>query len=71
MAWARLKIPFGKVDKIEIVAELPDNEQYTESEDSNEYFDLARLHQEYNIAWVIPAWVTEEPKLVLAKKRWR
>jgi hypothetical protein len=68
MATAKVRIPFGKVDKIEIVANLPDNEKYTVSEGSKEYLDLATLHQEYNIAWVIPAWITQEPKLVLAKK---
>ena len=65
---AKVRIPFGKIDKIEIVADLPNNEKYTAAEDSKEYLDLATLHQEYNIAWVIPAWVTQEPKLVLAKK---
>lgn len=68
MASAKVRIPFGKVDKIEIVADLPNTEKYTASEGSKEYLDLATLHQEYNIAWVIPAWITEEPKLVLAKK---
>lgn len=68
MASAKVRIPFGKIDKIEIVANLPDNEKYTVSEGSKEYLDLATLHQEYNIAWVIPAWITQEPKLVLAKK---
>lgn len=56
------------MDKLEIVAELPDTEQYAESEGSNEYLELARLHQEYSIAWIIPAWITEEPRLALAKK---
>jgi hypothetical protein len=65
---AKAKIPFGKVDKIEIVADLPDTEQYAVSKGSKEYLDLARMHQEYNIAWIIPVWITQEPKLVLAKK---
>lgn len=68
IASAKVRIPFGKIDKIEIVADLPDNEKYTASEGSKEYLDLATIHQEYNIAWVIPAWITAEPKLVLAKK---
>lgn len=68
MVSAKVRIPFGKIDKIEIVADLPDNEKYTVSEGSKEHLDLATLHQEYNIAWVIPAWITVEPKLVLAKK---
>lgn len=68
MVSAKAKILFGKIDKIEIVADLPDTEKYVVKEGSKEYLDLARIHQEYNIAWVIPAWITVEPKLVLAKK---
>jgi hypothetical protein len=65
---AKLKIPFGKVDKIEVVADLPDTEIFETKKGSKEYLDLARLHQEFNIAWIIPVWITQEPKLVLANK---
>lgn len=65
---AKAKIPFGKVDVIEIVADLPDTEKYLAEEGSKEYLDLARIHQEFNIAWIFPAWITQEPKLVLTKK---
>jgi hypothetical protein len=65
---AKAKIPFGKIDKIEIVADLSDTEKYVANEGSKEYLDLAKIHQEYNIAWIIPVWITQEPKLVLAKK---
>lgn len=65
---AKAKILFGKIDKIEIIADLPDTEKYAVSKGSKEYLDLARMHQEYNIAWVLPVWITQEPKLVLAKK---
>ena len=65
---AKAKIPFGKIDKIEIVVDLPNTEKYIANEGSKEYLDLARMHQEYNIAWIIPAWITQEPKLVLTKK---
>ncbi len=65
---AKAKIPFGKIDKITIIADLPDTEEYLSKAGSKEYLDLGRLHQEYNIAWIIPAWITEEPKLVLTKK---
>jgi hypothetical protein len=68
VASAKVRIPFGKIDKIEIVADLPNDERYAATPGSKEYLDLATLHQEYNIAWVIPAWITEEPKLVLSKK---
>lgn len=68
MMSAKVRIPFGKIDKIEIVADLPNDERYVATPGSKEYLDLATLHQEYNIAWVIPAWITQEPKLVLSKK---
>ena len=58
---AKIKIPVGKIEKIEIVAELND-ENYKNS--SDEYLNLARLHEEYNIAW-LSAWITKEPQLVL------
>ncbi|WP_264550590.1 hypothetical protein [Flavobacterium sp. N2038] len=67
-AWAKAKIPFGRIDKIEIVADLPDTAKYVANAGSKEYLDLARVHQEYNIAWIIPVWITQEPKLVLTHK---
>jgi len=68
MVSAKVRIPFGKIDKIEMVADLPNDERYAATPGSKEYLDLATLHQEYNIAWIIPAWITREPKFVLAKK---
>jgi len=65
---AKAKIPIGKINQFEIVAELPDTEEYTPEEGSEEYLDLARMHEEFNIAWILPIWVTKEPKLVLMKK---
>lgn len=67
-ASAKAKIPFGKRDAIVVVANLPDTEKYAVAEGSKDYLDLARLHQEFNIAWFFPLWITEEPKLVLTKK---
>lgn len=64
-AFGRAKIPFGKREVIEIVSELPDNEMYETSEGSKDYLDLATLHEEFNIAWILPLWITKEPKLVL------
>ncbi|WP_348800283.1 hypothetical protein [Flavobacterium adhaerens] len=65
---AKARIPFGKIDKIEIVADLPNEDKYLTVQGSKDYLDLATLHQEYNIAWIFPIWITQEPKLVLAKK---
>ncbi|MBN9295594.1 MAG: hypothetical protein J0I41_01225 [Filimonas sp.] len=30
----------------------------------SKYLDLATLHEEFNIAWIMPLWVTKEPRLV-------
>ena len=66
---ARAKIPFGKKEVITIVSELPDNEMYETSEGSKEYLELATLHEEFNIAWILPLWITKEPKLVLYNEK--
>ena len=68
-ASARAKIPFGKKEVITIVSELPDNEMYETSEGSKEYLELATLHEEFNIAWILPLWITKEPKLVLYNEK--
>ncbi|MFD1601347.1 hypothetical protein ACFSJW_23390 [Flavobacterium artemisiae] len=59
---ARLKIPVGKLQEIELAAALPKTDGY--KDDTNRALDLGRYHEEFNIAWV-PLWITEEPKLVL------
>lgn len=59
---AKGKVPFGEVDMIKDVADLPNTEEYLIEGDR--YLDLARLHKEINVAWMIPLWVTQEPKLV-------
>jgi hypothetical protein len=63
---AKARIPIGNIDKLEIVSDLPNTDEYLSKEESNTHLDLARLHQQYSIAW-IPVWITQEPKLVLAK----
>lgn len=64
-SYARKRIPFGKKEVITVAAELPDNENYVPEEGSNVYLDLATLHEEFNVAWFLPLWITKEPKLVL------
>lgn len=59
---AKVRIPFGEIDKIAIVADLRNDERYIASPGRKEYLELAMLHQQYNIAWVIPMWITAEPK---------
>lgn len=68
-SYAKAKIPFGKKEVITIVSELPDNEMYETSEGSKEYLELATLHEEFNIAWILPLWITQEPKLVLYNEK--
>ncbi|NHN25593.1 hypothetical protein FIA58_007880 [Flavobacterium jejuense] len=68
-SFGRAKIPFGKKEVINIVSELPDNEMYETSEGSKEYLELATLHEEFNIAWILPLWITQDPKLVLYNEK--
>lgn len=68
-SFGRAKIPFGKKEVITIVSELPDNEMYETSEGSKEYLELATLHEEFNIAWILPLWITKDPKLVLYNEK--
>ncbi len=63
-AEAKLKIPFGEQDVIEKVADLPNTDDYLLEEGGTKYIDLGRMHSEYNIAWILPLYVTQEPKLV-------
>lgn len=65
-ASAKLKIPVGEVDKLDIVADLPNTEEYSIS--SKRHLNLAQFYKEYVVAWV-PVWITEEPKLVLAESQ--
>ena len=44
------------------VEDLPDNEEY-QTDDGN-YIDLATFHQEFNIAYILPLYIEQEPRLV-------
>ena len=61
-AHARARIPVGTRDVIDVVYNIP-------AEDSiiidGKNVNLARMHKEFTIAYFLPLWVTEEPKLVL------
>lgn len=67
---ARARIPFGEREALTKVADLPDTDEYMIKEGSkmmntkSQYLDLATFHKEFNIAWLLPLWVTQEPKLV-------
>ena len=58
---ARAKIPFGKAEKLDLVKDLPDTENYL-LENGN-YLDLAQFYEVFQIAWV-PIWTTKDPVLV-------
>ncbi|WP_299781207.1 hypothetical protein [uncultured Formosa sp.] len=68
-SYAKVKIPFGKKEVITIVSELPDNDMYKTAENSNEYLDLATIHEEFNVAWILPLWITQDPRLVLYNEK--
>lgn len=67
---AKAKIPFGNREVLTQVADLPDTEEYLIEKGSkltnrpDEYIDLATIHEEFNIAWLLPLWINKEPRLV-------
>lgn len=67
---AKAKIPFGDREVLTLVADLPDTEEFLIEKGSkltnrpDEYLDLATIHEEFNIAWVLPLWINKEPRLV-------
>lgn len=76
---AKAKIPVGNREVIQKVADLPDTDDYLiekgqekprfginkdDKRYQDKFMDLARLHEEFNIAWILPLWITKEPRLV-------
>ncbi len=62
IAQARAKIPIGTRDVIDIVYNIPESDSIIID---GKHVNLARMHKEFNIAYILPIWVTEEPQLVL------
>lgn len=62
LAFAKAKIPFGEREALTKVYDLPNTDEY--KLDNGNYLDLATLHKEFNIAYILPLHVIEEPKLV-------
>lgn len=58
---ARGRIPIGSVEKIEKVADLPDNEEY--KLDNGKYVDLGVRFTVFTIAW-LPVYTEKAPELV-------
>ena len=61
-AFAKIRIPFGEREVLKKVYDLPDTDSFKVKQ--GQYFDLATLHKEYNIAYFLPLYITEEPRLV-------
>jgi len=59
---AKIRIPIGERSVLIKVYDLPDNEEYLLPD--GHYLDLATLHNEFNIAYVLPLWITKEAVLV-------
>ena len=57
-----VKIPFGDREVLNKVADLPDTEEY--KTDNGNYIDLGTIHQEFNIAYILPLYIEQEPRLV-------
>lgn len=57
-----VRIPFGDREVLNKVADLPDTDDY--KIDEGNYIDLATLHQEFNIAYILPLYIEKEPRLV-------
>lgn len=60
--FAKGKIPFGEREVLNKVQDLPDTDEF-KLKDGN-FMDLATFHKEFNIAYLLPLYVIEEPKLV-------
>ena len=61
-AFAKAKIPLGEREVLKKVYDLPDTDEFKLKD--GHFFDLATFHKEFNIAYFLPLYITEEPKLV-------
>lgn len=59
---AKIRIPFGEREVLNKVHDLPDTDEYKLQ--NGNHLDLATFHKEFNIAWILPIYVIEEPRLV-------
>lgn len=60
--FAKLRIPFGEREVLTKVYDLPNTDEF--KVEHGNFMDLATFHKEFNIAYFLPLYVTEEPKLV-------
>lgn len=59
---AKAKIPVGEREVLNKVHDLPNTEEF-KLENGN-FLDLATLHKEFNIAYILPLWITEDSIIV-------
>lgn len=59
---AKARIPFGKREVLNKVHDLPNTDAF--KLESGNFMDLATFHKEINIAYFLPLYIVEEPKLV-------
>ena len=57
---AKLKIPFGSRDVVDVIYTTSKQDSLYEGEDK---LDIARYHKEFNIAYILPLYIEEEPKI--------
>lgn len=61
-AFAKIRIPLGEREVLKKVHDLPDTDEFKLQ--NGNHVDLATLHKEFNIAYILPLYVITEPKLV-------
>ena len=60
--FAKARIPLGEREVLKKVYDLPNTDEFKLK--NGNFIDLATLHKEFNIAYLLPLYITEEPKLV-------
>ena len=60
--FAKARIPLGEREVLNKVYDLPNTDEFKLK--NGNFIDLATFHKEFNIAYILPLYVTEEPKLV-------
>jgi len=59
---AKAKIPIGEREVLNKVYDLPNTDEF--KLENGDYLDLATMHKEFNIAYILPLYIMEESKLV-------
>lgn len=60
--FAKIKIPLGKREVLNKVHDLPDTDEFKMKDGS--FIDIGTIHEEFNIAYLLPLYVTQEPRLI-------